>query len=200
MIARFFARQHPASGMSDGADKEPDTYSGVLGAFPYAIGRSESRLFRAYAVLAGLLTGLLAVYFTLGLIDIAAAAPGGGSISALRALVILAGLVVVMPVMGPVLLVARRHRHAEERNTSAPTRRYDRLMAATGFAFVAAAYLALVMSTPEELQSTPEGPFAPLAAALYDAPRVASPLPPVVVVVAMLVLDRAYGRRPAGEG
>lgn len=183
--------------MSEGAEGEPTTYSGVLGVFPYALRRSESRLFRWYAVIAGVLTALLAVFFTLGLIDIAAAAPGGGSISALRALVILVGLAVVLPVMGPVLLVARRHRHAEERERPAPTWRYDRLMAATGFAFVFAAYLALVMSTPEELQSAPEGPLGVVATALYDAPRAASPLPPLAVAVAMLVLDRVYGRRPA---
>ncbi len=197
MIARVFTGRHPPTGMSEGAD-EGETYSGVLGAFPYALRRSESRLFRWYTVVAGVLTVLLSLYFTLGLIDIAAAAPGGGSVSALRALVILVGLAVVLPVMGPVLLVARRHRHAEERDVPAPTRGYDRLMAATGFAFVLAAYLALVMSTPEELQSSPEGPLAPVATALYDAPRAASPLPPVAVAAAMLVLDRVYGRRPAG--
>jgi len=189
--------------MSDGADADPDgepeTYAGVVGAFPYALGRSDSRLFRLYGALAGLLTVLLGVYFTLGLVDVAAAAPGGGSISALRALVVLAGLAVILPVMAPVLLVARRHRHAEERDVSAPGRRYDRLMAVTGFAFVFATYLALVMSTPEGLQTTPRGPLAPVATALYDAPRAASPVPPAAVVVAMLLLDRVYGRRPTDE-
>jgi hypothetical protein len=170
-----------------------EAYSGVLGAVPYAVRRSESRLFRAYAVLGGLLAALLAVFFTLALVNAIAESVGGGSLSGYRALVLLFGLAVGLPVVGPILLVARRHRRAAERGGRPPDRGYDSLMGVLGVAALLSVYAALIISAPERFQSEVRGPLAVVATALYDAPAAASPLPPVVVVVAMLTLDRLYG-------
>ncbi len=174
---------------------EGSTYGGVLGAFPYAFRTSESRLFRLYAVVGTLLAAVLLVFWVLALVKAIADSPGGGSISAYRGLVILLALSVTMPVVGPILLVARRHRRSAETDDPPPTANYDRLMGALGFVFVVAGYLALVISVPESYETTPTGPLAPVVAALYDAPTLATPLPPLAVVVAMLVADRRYGRR-----
>lgn len=180
---------------------EVETYSGVLGAFPYALRRSESRLLRLYTVIAGVLTALLAVFFALALVKAIADSVGGGSVSGYRALVLLLGVAVVTPVMGPVLLTARRHRRAEETDARPPTLGYERLMGALGFLFLLAGYAALVISVPASFQSAPSGPLAPLVTLLYDAPVVASPLPPAVVALAMLLVDRRFGRHgDEGDG
>jgi hypothetical protein len=72
-------------------------------------------------------------------------------------------------------------------------------MGGLGFAFLVAAYLAAVISVPASFQSPVEGPLAPVVGALYAAPAVASPVPPAVVVLAMLLLDRYHGRERGGD-
>jgi len=66
-------------------------------------------------------------------------------------------------------------------------------MGVLGVAALLSVYAALIISAPERFQSEVGGPLAVVATALYDAPAAASPLPPVVVVVATLTLDRLYG-------
>ncbi|MCT9094402.1 hypothetical protein [Haloarchaeobius sp. HME9146] len=44
-------------------DEAEETYDGVFGAFPYALRQSESRLFKLYAVVGGLLGVVLTFYF-----------------------------------------------------------------------------------------------------------------------------------------
>ena len=92
-----------------------DEYGGLLGAFPYAVRRSDSRLFRAYAVLGGLLASVLAVFFTFALVVSVAstAALAGGTVTFVRSIFIVFGFLVVAPLVAPVLLVARRHRREE---------------------------------------------------------------------------------------
>lgn len=188
--------------MSDG-----EAYSGVLGAFPYALRQSDSRLFRLYAVVGGLVAAVLVVFFALALVKAINDSVGGGAVSAYRAMIVLLAVAVVLPVMAPVLFVARRYRRglndeamrASDGETP-PTTGYDRLMALLGFAFLLAGYVAFVISVPESYETTPSGPLAPVATALYEAPVVASPLPPVAVATAMLLFDRLYGRRREPTG
>lgn len=174
-----------------------DSYSGLLSAFPYAFRTSESRLFRAYAVVSGVLGGLFA-FMMLGalvvLIGNTASAPGG-SLTLSRTFYVVVGLFVFVPLVAPVLLVARRHRR------ETPVReRYDAAMGAAGFAFALSVYLGVVASMPaqyrvgEELTSRPEpsGIFAPVVEALYALPPIASPLVPLAGAVVVYLAHRRF--------
>ncbi|WP_435333896.1 hypothetical protein [Haloarchaeobius sp. TZWWS8] len=183
--------------MTDDAER---TYSGVLGAFPYALRTSDSRLFRSYAVVGGLLAGLLTFYFAAALtVQVANTLAGpGGVFTFSRALYVFVGLLVVAPILGPVLFVARRHRRVGS-DTG-----YDRQMAVLGYLFLLSVYLAVVISMPAEFtldgetvtRPAPSGLFAPVVALLYAMPPITSPLPPLLVTVAMVLADRR--RNPEG--
>jgi len=154
---------------------DADAYTGVFGAYRFAVRRSESSLFRLYAVLfGGLLAAALAIGFGLALIVQIYQTLGGpgGSFTFARALFILVGLFVVAPLMAPVLFVARHHR----RHTSDV--RYDRLLAAAGLVFLATLYVGLIASIPAEFlldaelatRPAPTGLTAPVVAWLYAIP------------------------------
>ncbi|ERH11838.1 MAG: hypothetical protein J07HB67_00849 [halophilic archaeon J07HB67] len=146
-----------------GAGSEGD-YGGLLGAFPYALRRSESWLFRSYTVCAAVVAVFLAVVFTLALVQQLGTSEGA-RFSIARAFVILVGLAAVAPTVTPVLLVARSHRRGADRR-----RGYEVGLAAAGYLFVVSLYGLVVASAPEQFQQTPEGPFAPLVTALYALP------------------------------
>lgn len=174
-------------------------YRGLPGAFPYAVRRSDSRLFRAYAVVGGLVAVLVAVVFCIALVVLLGdtAAASGGTFTFVRAFFLVVGLVVVAPVVAPVLLVARRHRRGGS------DCRYDAALAVAGFAFLVALYLGLVASVPEcfvidgarECRSPPSGLFAPAVAALYAVPTVASPLLPLAGAAGIAVAHRLASER-----
>lgn len=155
-----------------------DGYSGVLGTYPYAFRQTDSRLMRSYVAIGGLVTALIVVGFTFAIVQVAARTVGtaGGTFSFVRAFFIFVGLVVVVPLMAPVLLVARRHRR------SSSTHVYDRALAASGFLFIFSLYVALLIAAPPELRETPSGAIAPVVEALYGLPPVAAAVPPLVVV------------------
>ena len=171
-----------AAGEDDG-----DDYGGVFGAYPYAFRRSDSRLFRAYAILGGLLALFLAFGFGLALVVQVANTLGGpgGSFTFSRALFILVGLLVVAPVMAPVLFVARHHRRVGD------DVRYDRLLAGSGFLFVFTVYLAVVATTPADQQEAPPAAIAPAVEFLYALPWWAGLLFPTAAAVGMVLLHRA---------
>lgn len=183
---------------ADGSDPdEADGYGGLFGAFPYAFRASESRLFRLYAVVGGLAALLLALAFAISfLISIAQSAglSQGGVTSFVRAFVVLVGFLVVLPLVAPVLLVARRHRR------TGSDVRYDRALAAAGFLFVLSLYLGVVASMPETFvldgetvaRPEPSGLFAPVIAVLYAIPPIASPLVPAVAAALVYLAHRFY--------
>jgi len=179
--------------MTETAGAEPsddapdgDGYGGVFGAYPYAFRRSRSWLFRAYAVLGGLLALALAFGFGLALVVQVAQTLGGpgGTFTFSRALFILVGLLVVAPVMAPVLFVARHHRRVGEDT------RYDRLLAGSGFLFVFTVYLAVLATTPADQQEPPPAAVAPVVEFLYALPWWAGLLFPVAAAVGMVLLHR----------
>jgi len=183
---------------ADGSEAgEVDGYSGLFGAFPYAFRASESRLFRAYVVLGGLVALLLALGFTVSfLISIAQSAglSQGGLASFVRSFVVLVGFLVVLPLVGPVLLVARRHRRTGSDGS------YDRALAAAGFLFVLSLYLGVVASMPETFvldgetvtRPDPSGIFAPVVAVLYAIPSIASPIVPAAAAALIYLAHRRY--------
>ena len=169
-------------------------YGGLFGAFPYAFRESESRLFRLYAVVGGLLALLVALLFTFALVVVLGNTSGasGGTFTFSRSLFILLGFFAVGPLVGPVLFVARQHR----RGRADP--RYDAAMAAAGFLFVLSLYVGAIISVPPAFEldgetverDAPAGLFAPAVGLLYALPPVASVLPPLSVAVGMALLHR----------
>ncbi len=182
--------------MSDGsaaaADESTDSadtegYSGLLGTYPYAFRQSDSRLMRSYVILGGLVAALTAVVFFFAFIQVVSRTLGavGGTFSFVRAFFIVVGFVVVVPLVSPVILVARRHRK------SASTVAYDRALAASGYLFILSLYVGLVIAAPPELRETPTGVTAPLVEALYSLPPAAAFVPPLLVVAFGYAMHRS---------
>lgn len=170
-------------------DTEPagteKSYNGLPGAFPYAIRSSESWLFKAYVVVALLLTVAIALIFTFGLVGVLARSSGarGGTFTFSRTFFLFVGLLVVAPLLAPVLLVARRHRR------TASSVAYDRGMALSALAFVASLYVGLVVSAPASLRESTD---SVVINALYELPRLAGLAPPLVAVGVMYAVHRYF--------
>jgi hypothetical protein len=164
-----------------------DDYGGVVGAFPYAFRASDSTLFRSYVVLGGLVTVAVSLLFVAAVIGaVASTIGGGGTLTLSRSFFVVVGLFVVVPLVAPVLFVARRHR----RTATGGARRYDAALAATGYLFVLSLYAGLVISVPPAQQTTPTGALAPLGAALYALPQRAGVVPPLVAAALIPLCHR----------
>lgn len=165
---------------------DEDAYGGLLGAFPYAFRRTDSTLLRVYVTLGGLLALALSVAFASSFLLAISRSSGlatGGTSSFVRSFVVLAGFLVVLPLLAPVIFAARSHR----RGAGSP--RHDVALAATGFAYAASLYFAAVASAPPQFQTPDAGPVAGL---LYRIPRVASPLIPLVAAGLVYLAHRRY--------
>lgn len=173
-----------------------EEYSGILGAFPYAARRSDSLLFRAYAVLGGLLAAALAVFFALALVVTVAATAnvGDGTVTFVRSVFIVFGFVVVAPLVAPVLFVARRHRR---RGSDA---RYDAALAVAGAAYLVTLYLGAVASMPASFEidgevttrPEPSGVTAPVVEAMYAVPEALSWTIPLAGAVGIYLVHRRF--------
>jgi hypothetical protein len=168
------------------------TYGGILGAFPYAFRQSDSRLFRAYVAIGGLLAVVLLLAFTVAIFVAFSNTLGavGGTFTFSRAFVLVVGVLVAAPVIAPVLLVARRHRR------TGSTRTYDRAVAAAGFVYAFTLYLALVISAPAQYRSDPSGSLAPVIEMLYGLPPLAGLAPPLLAVALLYLAHRHYRSAP----
>jgi hypothetical protein len=166
-----------------------DDYGGALGAVPYAVRHSDSWLFRAYAALAALLAVFVSVSMVLALVVLfgETAEFQGGSLTLSRAFYGVVALLVLFPLLGPVLAVARRHRRRAERGADPPDPRDDAALALTGFLFVASLYAMLLTSIPASLREPPAaaGALEPLVAALYETPSLAGLLFPLGAAAVM---------------
>lgn len=167
--------------MSDG-----EGYGGLLGALPYAYRASDSRIFRSYVALGGLLALLVGLLFGLALVVAVyrTLGAGGGTFTFSRAFVLTVGLLVVLPLLAPVLLVARRHRR------EGSDARYDAAMAGGGYLFVLSLYVGLIISTPVAQQETPPALVAPVVDGLYALPRAAGLAPPILAAAAIVLVHR----------
>lgn len=169
-----------------------DGYRGVFGAIPYAFGASDSRLFRSYVVVGTLVAALVALFVALGLVVLFGATSGaqGGAFTLSRAFYAVVGLLVVAPMLAPTLLVARRHRRGRTTDT-----RYDFALGASGYAFVGAMYVALVVFMPtcftldgqRTCPAPPDGLLRPVVSFLYGLPDAAG-FVPLVLAAALIVL------------
>jgi uncharacterized membrane protein YuzA (DUF378 family) len=170
-----------------------DGYRGLFGAFPYAFGSTDSRLFKSYVLVGGLAAAALSLFILLALVVLIGqtASIQGGSLTLSRAFYIVVGLFVVTPVLAPVLLVARRHRRELAADAGA---RYDQSLAVAGYLFLASLFVGLVISVPAEFQTPPTGLFAPVVSVLYALPPLAGLLPPLVAGLLILAVHRVLGR------
>jgi uncharacterized membrane protein YuzA (DUF378 family) len=180
-----------AGGDGEGAPGDAEgasSYGGFFGAYPYAFRQSDSRLFRSYVVLGGLLTAFVVLFFVTALVTLVANTVGtvGGTFTFVRAFYIVVGLAVVAPLAAPVLLVARRHRRVGGKAD------YDGALAASGYLFLFSLYLALVISAPPGARSDPPAAIAPLVEFLYGLPPAAGAVPPLVAIALGYLLHRHY--------
>ncbi|WP_436929913.1 hypothetical protein [Halosimplex halobium] len=176
-----------ASASSD--EGAAETYKGILTAYPYAIRASDSLAFRIYAGTSALFGAGIVLLFTFAVVTLlgATAEAPGGSFTFSRAFFLFLMLLVVAPLVAPVLFVARRHRR-----TGSDTR-YDRGMAATGYGFLLAMYVALVITTPADLQEDPGGALGAVAEFLYGLPNEAAVVPPVAAALLIYLTHRQLG-------
>jgi hypothetical protein len=177
----------PGEGGADRSDGSEGgrAYAGLPGAFPYAFRTSSSTLFRSYVLLGGLAVLLIALFMALALVVLFGATAGaaGGSLTLSRAFYVVIALLAAGPLLAPVLLVARRHRTARDDATALDGEsgdRYDALLALSGYLFVGALYVGLVISVPPAQQEPVSGALAPTVAFLYGLPPLAGLLPPAL--------------------
>lgn len=160
-------------------------YRGLVGAIRSAIRRSDSFLFRAYALASVLVGGFATVLLVLGVVSwLATPAPIGQ-----RALLGVIALLLLVPLLAPVLVVARRHRRG------VGDRRADAIVGLAGFGFVLAVYLALLISDPNPHAVT--GSLGPAVAAIDAVPRGYWILPLLLAVAGILTAIRLT--RPTAE-
>lgn len=172
----------------DGTDGR-EAYRGLLGALRYAPRASDSLLFRSYALVGGVAAALVAIVFALGLVVLIAGTTGGsgGSLTLSRAFFVVVAMFVVAPLLAPILLVARRHRHG--RAVPDAARRYDAALALAGYVFLASLYVGLVVSVPPAYREPASGAVA----ALYALPAVAGVIPPLLGVAGIWLAHRLAG-------
>lgn len=166
---------------------EEDSYSGAITAFPYAFRTSDSRAFKLYAVIGGLIALGGSLIFLLGIISLLGRLSGtpAGVLTFQPALYILVWLFTVAPIAAPVLLVARRHRLGDGDS------RYDRSIALAGFVFMIALYLAAIISTPTSQEATVQsGLLATVIQFLYGLPQIVGITPPLLAALIIVIVHR----------
>ncbi|MFP4627116.1 MAG: hypothetical protein ACOCQ3_00810 [Natronomonas sp.] len=171
-----------------------DAYSGVIGAVPYAFRQSRSTLFRSYVILGGGLAAMLVVLFTFAVIGVVATTAGatGGTMTFVRSLFVLVGVLCIAPLLGPILFVARRHRRGRD------TTSYDAGLALSGYGFAITLYLGAIASMPRSFElddeivvrPEPSGITAPIVDALYGFPEFLAWLIPLGGAIAIYVVHR----------
>ena len=175
--------------MNDAAtvsESDRPSSGGLVRSFPQSFRASDSRLFRSYVVVAGILGLLLSLLLTFALIVWFFSTLGSSAlVTTSNALLGVVAVFVLGPLFAPVLLVARRYR----RGTSDV--RYDQRLALAGYLFVASLYVGLVISVPSGQQESVSGLLAPLVEFLYGLPQIAGVVPPVI---AAALLWAVHGR------
>jgi len=144
-----------------------EPYSGLFGAYRYAFRKSNSRLFRAYVAVSALVGVYVSILLLSAVIWWAANPLQFGE----KALLSVAGVLVLGPLFGPVLIVARRYRLGLDRPG------FDVLLALAGAGFLVSVWLGLFVSAPDSIGNTP-------------FPRVYGLVPPVVAALLIYLVVR----------
>jgi len=174
------------------ADPRPrtgDSRSLLAGSFRLAFAETDSRLLQSYAVVAALLSALLAVFVLLALPVWIFATVGGSEFATFsRAFLIVGGALLLVGLIAPVLSAARKHR----RGTGSA--RTDLLLALSGYLFVASLYVSLLISAPADAREAPPAALAPAVEFLYAMPALYALAPPALGIAAILAVHRLAGR------
>ena len=160
-----------------------EAYSGLVGAYGYALRQSGSWLFRTYVIASAAFGVYIAMLLFLALITWIASPVAFGE----RVFLALVGLLLLLPLFAPVLVAARRHR------LGVPDAEADRWLAVGGFAFVVSVGLALFVGDPSPHAA--QGAFGPAVAWLDRLPDRYGLVPPVVATLAIVAIVRLT--RPA---
>ena len=163
-------------------------YRGLPGAFIYSFRMSESRVYKSYVVISAILTCLITILFTLGLIGIIAGTIGASELVTLvRSFFILVGVLVVFPIIAPVILVARRLRLSEKRSSD-----YDAAMAFGGYAFIISLYVGLLLPVPPEQQEPVVGVMGAIISIAYSLPQISGFVPPLICAGMLFLIHRRF--------
>lgn len=163
--------------------------SAVIDATRSCLARDRSLVLRTYAVVGSLLATGTALLIVLALPTWIAQTTGASATLMLgQGMLILGGLAVIVVVVLPLLLAARRLPEPG----AEPVR--ERIYGAVGFAVGGAVYVSLVISAPPEARSQPPAAIAPLVDRLYALDPVFAILPPLAVLALLLALDRRFVR------
>lgn len=155
-----------------------DGYRGLVGAFIYAFRTSTSVIFRVYVVV----STIVGVYVSL-LIGLAIVAWSGASVAfGDQAFLAVIGIFLLVPLVTPVLVAARRHRRRES------SAHADAVIALTGYGFILSIVLALFITDPAD--HAVSGPLGNVAAFLDGLPRATGLLPPLIATVLIVVAIR----------
>ncbi|WP_224333742.1 hypothetical protein [Haloprofundus halobius] len=165
-----------------------DGYNGVFGAFPYALRRSTSWLFRVYVAVSALVALFVSLVVGAGLVVLIGNTAGfaGGQLTLSRSFYAVVGLLLVAPILAPTLFVARRHRREESRANE----HYDFALGLSGFVFLASLYAGAIITVPPDLQTPVDGALAPLVELLYGLPQLAGVVPPLLAALLIFGLHR----------
>lgn len=158
-----------------------EPYSGLVGAYGYALRQSGSWLFRTYVIASAALGVYIAMLLLLAVISWVATPVAFGE----RAFLGVIGLLLLIPLFAPVLVTARRHRRGSDDPEA------DRWLALGGFAFAGSIVLALLISDPSP--TAVQGTFGPATAWLDRLPDSYGLGPPVVaagLIAAIVRLTR----------
>lgn len=175
--------------MTDAATAQHSTgrsYGGLVTAFPYSFRASDSRVFRAYAFVAGSLGLLLILLYGMTLTVWFFSTLGQSAIVTIsNAFLGVVALFVLGPLFAPVLLVARHHRRGDA------DAGYDFRMALAGFLFVASLYVGLVISVPPDQQQPVSGLFGSIAEQFYALPQAVGVVAPLLAAMLIFAIDRS---------
>lgn len=163
-----------------------EPYSGLIGAYLYAVRGSRSWIFRSYVLASAAVGVYIALLLLLGLISWIGSPVAFGE----RAFLGVIALLLLVPLFTPVLVAARRRR----RGAADP--QAERWLAAGGFAFVVSIGLALFISDPSD--HAIGGLLGP-AVAWLDALPGAYGLAPPVLATALIVAVVRLTRSDAAE-
>ncbi|WP_209019574.1 hypothetical protein [Halorussus marinus] len=170
---------------ADARPRTDDSRSLIRGSFRTAFAETDSRLLQSYAVVAALLSALLATFVVLALPVWIFATVGGSEFATFsRAFLIVGGALLLAVLIGPVLSTARKHR----RGTASA--RADLLAALAGYLFVASLYVSLLISAPPDAREAPPALLAPAVEFLYALPAVYALAPPALGIAAILAVHR----------
>jgi len=161
----------------------------VLAALRYAVVEGDSRLYRSYGVVSGLLAVFVGTLFVLAL-PVWVTESGGGALNRVGfGLLWLVGLALIATLLLPVLFVARRRR------TGRRERQFH--FALAGYGYVLSLYLGLLASAPPDLRDPPRGVLGPVLEVLYGLPAPAGLAFPIAGTALLVAIEYGLDREQA---